>query len=284
MTSHCRNLLIAGIVIVSTTVPTSAEEVRLRRLPDGTVAAPVQVSGKNLWMLLDTGSTRSFLRRSVARRLGLKPQQIRQLETPMGTVKVACSPLTIRLGSRDLHLERVGWNETSDELAGWGSVDGILGMDALAQGPLMLDTKGRWLSFDRDNHQGGHVIELGFLAGRPSLRLPVRILNRSRNAHMTLVVDSGATSFILFGTAARTAHRSTRFRTSKVRLASLAGTRLALQVPHSTIGNDLSVRGPVLLPEVVNRSEDGLLPIDGLSPIYFDWANRRAFVRMQRAR
>ena len=278
MTILCRIIIVVASVLAWTA--TSADEIRLRKLAGGGVAVPVTIEDQDLWMLVDTGSSQTLLRRSVAEHFGLQQEHRFMLHTPTGTTPASCAATSIQLGARNFSSPCVGWSHTVDQLLGDRSLDGVLGADLLFRQPFLLDMEKGILRFGVVPIDGGDAVTLERVGGRLAVRAPVRIMDSRASQSMLLVLDSGADRLVLFGQTADRVARGFRHRASRVRLASLTGARLAYQVPHSRLGS-LRVDGPVLLPEVTRHAEDGLLPLNSVSPVFFDGSRGLAFLRAQ---
>lgn len=275
MTEFHRTLLVLGTLAVAAPTTSGAETIQLRRLASGAVAAPVQIAGHDLWLLVDTGSNRSLIRSAIATRIGLEPRSGYRLHTPTRVVDTSCAPATVLLGSKRLAINCIGWSREIDHLAGMHRADGILGTDALVREPVVIDFERGSLTLGPEGLPSGTPLPLEMIAGRPAIDLRLRVPGNQEGHSLRFVLDSGASTIVLFGSAAR---RQPVHRSAVARVDSLTGPRLVRRLPEATIGPGLTVDGPVLLPEVTDRQADGLLPLQVLPRVFFDWPRHRVVI------
>lgn len=265
-----------GILGVVTTLllasaPRSLEAVdwiRLQPLGDGLFAAPVEIAGASLRMLVDTGATRSLVRATVAERLNLTPRARFALHTTTGVAQAVCAgPVAIRLGSVTVSAECLGWSRALDETAFGQGLDGVLAADALAALPLLIDPgRGRLILGPEALAVAGETVPLTLVEGRPAVTLTPRAV-AGEPRELLLVIDSGASELILFGAAAAATQPA-----GAIHLATLTGgRRVAVGAPRRLPGLLRPPRRSLLLPAVTDRGEDGLLPLAATGPVAFDW-------------
>jgi len=253
---------LAGAVCAAQTGP----GVELTSLGDGLVAAPVVVAGERLDMLVDTGASRSLLRAVVAERLGLRPRARFDLHTPTAVVQAVCAgPVAARLGGESLSIDCLGWSRELGDAAFAAGVDGVLGMDAMRGVPLRIDVPRRHLIVGAAALRViGSEVPLVLAEGRPALVLRART-GGWRGRDLRLVVDSGTSELILFGSAGAVGGKGV------VHLETLDGHHPVRTAPAPRLGLQRPVRRALLLPGVTDRAEDGLLPLAALGPVAFDW-------------
>ena len=264
-------LLVVMTTLILAAAPRSlpaANTIRLRALGDGHVAAPVEIAGSPLRMLVDTGATRSLVRATVAERLHLTPRARFALHTPTGVVEAVCAgPIGARLGSVTVSIECLGWSWALDDTAFGGALDGVLAADALAALPVWIDPGRRRLVLGEEALAvTGEEVPLALVEGRPVVTLSTRGVGGVPR-RLRLVLDSGASELILFGSAAAATQA-----TGATRLATLTGRRRVAVA--ATPGLESLRRAPrraLLLPSVTDRGEDGLLPLSAVGPVAFDW-------------
>lgn len=268
-------------------------ELAVRRLAPGMVAALVDVDGTKLWMLVDTGATRSRIDGRLAARLGLRPQARYPMLGLDGRERLAlCAPATIAFpiatarGSSGAGASGVGLPEQIEarvECLAWSAelpvplgLDGVLGADALTQADVLLDTEaGRvrvappgslrpWIE--------GETIPASWIGGRPAIA--ARLVDRGAETSGLLVLDSGADTTLLFGALARRLRaatvgpderRLTLVSTTGSSVAASSTRLLSLQVGRLELGP----HSAVLLPEVVQRDELGVLHAAALGPTLY---------------
>ena len=238
--------------------------VPLRPLAGGLFAAPVHIGGESLWLLVDTGATRTMLRSEVATRLHLKPRARFLLETTAGSVPGLCAgPVALRVGRTELSVDCLGWSPAADGVTlGAAGIDGVLASDALGGRPLLLDPARALLVLDPSPHEiSGLEVPLTLEAGRPTLTM------RTAGGTLRLVLDSAAEDLILFGAAAAavTARRG-------VGLETMTGARAAaVGMPPRLTDVRRPPRQALLLPDLRDRGEDGLVPLATVGRVALDW-------------
>lgn len=262
----------------------AAESVPLQPLGRGLFAVPVEVDGQPLRMLLDTGASRSLIRPRIAAALHLTPRARIALHTPAGVIGMAeCGgPTSLVLGGRTLTLECIGWSTEIDLDAVKSGIDGVLAADVLASLPIHIDWNRRLLTVGPDALSvSGREVRLELVEGRPSLTLTPGAIGR-RDTRWSLVVDSGASTMVLFGEAASAVSGP---RVSAARVSTVSGQRRALwgMVPRLR-GLQRPPRQALLLPGINDRVEDGLLPLAAVGSVAFDWRRGVAILGARRER
>ena len=252
-------------------------ELAVRRPAPGMVAARVSLGGEDVWMLVDTGATRSRIDSSIAARLELRPRARYPLLGLDGHERLAlCGPATIVLGALGGVEAKVDCLAWSNDLAVPLGLDGVLGADALAQADVLLDTEsGRmrvapagalrpWVE--------GVAMQALLLAGRPAVA--ARWSERDSGAAGFLVLDSGADVAILFDGAAAASLSSVPHRESGPRLrvetTGATITAATIRLLSLQMGSlRLEARNALLLPGAELRDELGVLPVAAFGPTLF---------------
>lgn len=238
-----------------------------------TVAA--RLGGRPVTLLVDTGSTRTFVRRSIAAALDLKPAARFEIATPLGSATGLCARgVRLALGALPVELNCLGWQADGADATLPDGIDGLLGWDAFAGRSLLLDPRAGelWLGgLELEAWIDGIAVPAGRTEGR--LWIELRPDGRRPDQALRLVVDSGADTTLLFGEAAR--RHSTRAvpLAGSRRLATLRGAadRPAVLLPKLHASSRAIGAGPVLLlPEVDDRVEDGLVPLERVGALFVD--------------
>lgn len=252
------------------------QALRLDRSRDGLPVVAVELGGESFSAVLDTGTTRSMIAAAAAERLALAPSARFEIVTATGPVRHAqcAGPLGVRIGGVTLAIDCLGWVAAEARLAGAPDVDLLLGADALASAALWLDlergrariapagaltdwVRGERLALERIERRPAVVAALPGLGGAP----------------LRLVLDSGADAPLLFGGSAQRVGLTARGERRRAQLATAAGraTREALALGRLRLGSSRVEAGwGLLLPEVADRREDGLLPLAALGPVLLD--------------
>lgn len=243
-------------------------------------AVAVDFGGRQLRLLLDTGSSRSYVRREVAVSLDLRPRARFDIVDAAGSsVGVCAGPVPIRLGAFAASVDCLSWRPGAapgEAALLPRGIDGILGADAFAGARVLIDPESGSLTVggpELDEWIDGTEAVSGASEGRFWIELRT-VANRAVSARaLRLVVDSGTDRTLLFGAAARAHARAPNDTSSALRLETLSGTRPAhaVRLPPLVSG-DWRLRGTsaLLLPEVQDRQEDGVVPLSGLGAIYLD--------------
>lgn len=251
------------------TLAAAADPVSLRPLDGGLLAAPVRIGDRVLWMVVDTGATRSRVRADIARQLDLTPRAHYVMQTAEGVAECVCGgPVAARVGDSVLVIDCLGWSVGDEKAVLRPGVAGVLGADALAGRSLLLDPVRRRLVLDPPlDELAGEVVSLTLEEGRPTLTLPIAAEGEAGPRSLRLVLDSAADALILFGPAAEVPRGR-----HQVDLATSTGTlRAALGAAPRMGGLRRTPRQAVLLPEVTDRGEDGLLPLAAIGAVALDW-------------
>ena len=265
-----RSIVMATTLLLVTTRSLPAvDRTPLRTLGDGLFAVPVEIAGAPLHMLLDTGANRSLIWAPVAEQLHLTPRARFPLQTPNGAVDAVCAgPIAVRVGGVSLAIDCLGWSSELEVTALGERVSGVLGADALASLPVLLDLgRGRLVLGTEALAVVGFEVPLTLVEGRPAISLAAPSA-AGEARRLRLVLDSGANDLVLFGSAAASARTG-----GSTRMATLTGSRQVETAEAPRLGGlNRSPRRAVLLPDVADRDEDGLLPLSAAGPVAFDWS------------
>jgi len=254
---------------------------RLDRSRDGLPLLAVELGGETLRAVLDTGTTRSMIAAAAAERLGLVARARFEIATAAGPVRHAlcAGPLAVRLAGLELAIDCLGWVPGEARLAGAADAELLLGADAMGSVALWLDlaagrarvaSPGALSPWVRGERLAAERIE-----GRPAVAATVA------GSTLRLVLDSGADAPLVFGAAARRTAASYRGPRRSARLETAAGsvTREAFEVGSVRLGRAHAAGGwGLLLPEVADRREDGLLPLAALGPVLLDLSSELVVV------
>ena len=279
-------LCAAGVVLVTSVrisgVQAAGEELAVTRSPSGLLVVRVEVAGQPLQFAIDTGTSRSLVSANAAYRLGLVAGEAFSVASAVGpsSAGVCAASPEIRLGGFRIPLECLGWIPAETQLAGVEDVDGLLAADALAHVDLWIDVSAArprirvGPSGSLGSSVDGRRLTVDFVGRRPAVSAEV-VIPGQRGLGGRLIVDSGSDALILFGPLAqrvggmRLARHSggtvvTPTGTRQVQIAAIQGVR--------TSGTLFELRTAGLLQDV-QRPEDGLLPLQALSPVLLDLAH-----------
>lgn len=253
---------------------------RLERSRDGLPVVAVELGGERLRAALDTGAFRSMIVPAAAERLGLRPRARFEIVTASGPARAAlcAGPVVLEVAGHELESDCLGWIPGEARLPGPADVDLLLGADALGSASLWLDLAGgrariaasgaltEWVRGERR--------PLTLAESRPAV---AATLPGGSPQPLRLVLDSGSSALLLFGDAARRAGEGARGRRTVAALETVTGgaRREAVSLAKLEVGS-LRIRSAwgLLLPEVGDREEDGLLPLAALGPVLLDLSSR----------
>jgi predicted aspartyl protease len=269
--------LVMAMVLTANNAPTSVSFV-LDGM--GGVMVPVTVGALPFHFLVDTGSTRSVVSKSVARQLALRPVARTEVVSISGasTAEVVALPETC-----------VATQCTDDALAivapdnvlafGASSPDGVLGGDVLSR-DFTIDYKHR--RFEWDDRPGiqrvGDRLPLSVQDSRAIVSAP-----QSRGLSLRLVADSGADVLVLFDTEL-TRSLSTASGLNRFSLQTLGGARRAepVLIPMLRIGSVTwrdEIAAVVPRPAGYPQSIDGILPLHRFASLSFRRSEAALIVR-----
>ncbi|MFL6446500.1 MAG: retropepsin-like aspartic protease [Bryobacteraceae bacterium] len=225
-------------------------------------------------MLIDTGSARCAVRRSVAIQAGLVPHRQVLLSTMLNQKLVGVATAAVRVASIDSEETEVVINDLPDLDGFEPHIDGLLGQSFLANGSYLIDYRARrlWLGdiAAAKAQRLGPPIQVEFSSKRPVF--PVEI--DSKAAPVRLILDSGVDHLVL-----RCAHRcGTLLDEHSVRAVTNAGEMLVQKgrLPVAAVFSKKFFRMEAVSlrkPADPNNAE-GSLPLGWLSAIYVDPVQR----------
>jgi len=204
-------------------------------------------------MVIDTGSASSSVPRAVAQRIGLRPSYAVEQVTPAGTNLVAASLLDeVKAGPVTRRAMEVLILDSNIH-----AYDGILGQNWLAQSDYLLDYCHRRLVVDPDPPAGGVRLTLHYAEGRPAVA--ARVGGRPTD----LVLDSGAETLVLFGSAPTTS------------IATILTANGPVAVRTSKVNVEFAQDGVRTMQAVFvsGSGRAGLLPLAGFSAVYVSHRN-----------
>lgn len=236
-----------------TAVPASARvyTVALSRTNAGLWTAPVTLAGgrRPYRFVVDTGSERTVLSAAAARALDVPLVRGPILLTPAGRLDAEEAVLSsLDVGGLTLPAVPVVVADLRSFGRGW-PMDGILGMDVLGRGDLLLDLERGVLTMARRLPAPAGVALPGHAVGGRRI-VAARVDGRER----ALVLDTGAATFVVFEAASRGV---------PVRVGGAGTSTVAWQGRAEVAVGDVHLGGvPIVrLPPIAGRAgSDGLLP------------------------
>jgi hypothetical protein len=279
----CGRCAIAILLVSSTSIGASSppgEEIRLSRSRRGLPVVTVTAGAATLRMGIDTGTSRTLVSAEAAGRLGLRAVQRLSIDCAAGERRVGfCGAApTLTLAGLALVPDCLGWLPGEAQLRGAEDLDGILGADLLAQVDLWIDLRSVPVSArfappaSLSPWVDGERLPLESIGGRAAIAARLAGLRREGST-TRLILDSGSDSLVLFGQAAQRTAGTFPHERFESRVETAAANRAVVIVPLSGVrigGSLFALPWAALLPEVTNRSEDGLLPLDALGPVLLD--------------
>jgi aspartyl protease len=240
----------------------------VRVTPVGAVVVPVAIDGEGPFaFLLDTGSSRSAISATLARRLGARQVGETTVLTPSGRTVRALTPLThISLDGSPPNAS-LAMILPDEDLARGIRADGIIGADVLKRFVLTIDYERLRISWQPARMDSGVSLPLTTEDGRlvVSVPRPACAFVSEGCLPLRFIPDTGADAIVLFRRAGHPLQFVTPLADGAVR--SLAGVRAARRVLIEASGlQAVGLYGQVA--SVVDLPpEDGLL-VDGLLPLH----------------
>jgi hypothetical protein len=276
---------IAVVLLVATSLAAPNPpglDMQLTRSAAGLPVVVLHAGGETLRFGLDTGTSQSLVSGGVARRLGLRPHSRFLLADVAGAPRggLCARAPRLRLGELPIALECLAWVPEEWTLASAEDLDGVLGADALAHLDLWIDLRhtpvrarvappGSLLAW-----VDGTRLRLEVIERRPAIAAELDFGHHTPAAR--LVLDSGSDGLVLFGRLAERAALARPLQRTTARLQTATSTRGVTMVPLGGLRSGRLLLGPgwaALLPHVLDRTEDGLLPLAALGPILLDVSN-----------
>jgi len=249
---------------------------RLERSRGEMLAVEVRIAGRAVRMAIDTGATNSMIAGELAEELGLAARAHFPLRDAAGEVRDAlcAGPMTLDLGGVELRSDCLGWVPETRRVGRVDGLDGVLGFDALASADIWIDFAARRLaaapSGTLDGLYAGTPVHFERLYGRPIVA--VEPLKRHvPDRPLRMVIDSGSNAVVLFGATARSVPLRPDGFGSRTLVASYSRTFVSRgRVGRARLGElNFDLGDATLLPEVVGRHEDGVVPLALLGPVLF---------------
>lgn len=274
------------LVVISSTLVASGppgESLQLARSRRGLPVVVLQAGLLTLRLGLDTGTSRTLVSAETATRLRLQPKQRLSIGSAGGGSRdgYCGAPPVLHLHGIPLVPDCLGWLPDEVQLGGAEDLDGLLGADLLSQVDLWIDptrtpVRARlappgmlqpWIDGERLSVEsiGRRPAIVGHLAGP-----------RWNSSTIRLIVDSGANGLVLFGEAARRTAEASALERMHGTLESVHSRQRVAIVPVTAFdsgGSQFSVPWAGLLPQVVDRIEDGVISLDAFGPVLFDLSN-----------
>ncbi|MBS1824233.1 MAG: aspartyl protease family protein [Acidobacteria bacterium] len=228
-------------------------------------------------LLLDTGSTTSYVTTQIADRLRLDYTHRTVVVTAAGEQIIPATASThIRVGTT----ESAGVELLAAPLPGLRhlglNVDGILGQNFLSRHPYLLDFRAKRILFHDEATEKAQSMPATFLgpavAGRPVLNVQLDPVS----APVVLVLDSGASGLLLYCTSR--CPRLTDPSAAALEAVTNNGARRVRHgiLPQATLG-ELQFkqrRAAIIHANPEPGQADGLLPANWFSAIYYDAARQ----------
>lgn len=244
---------------------------------DGRITVRVRVNGSQPYRFrLDTGASRTVITTRLARQLGLQPDGASRTVTQSGDTRLALvhlASLQFALGPELPPVTAAIVAEAALDPA--LRIDGLLGQDALREGPYSIDYRSAQLTLGTLAPASPTAIRLPLLPVAGSWLALVPGAGGGRSLRM--LPDSGADRIVLF--AATSDHLPPMTILESVRVRSIAGDRAARLVRlHAwQVGNYLLRDREALWmeqPAAGGAMGDGLLPLQLFARASFHVAGR----------
>ncbi|HEX6178451.1 MAG TPA: aspartyl protease family protein [Thermoanaerobaculia bacterium] len=230
--------------------------------------ASVTVEGEGPFrFLVDTGSSLTVIDRALAQRLRLPSGKPIEAITTSGAASVVRSTVTeLRAGS--LIVANLPVLVTPlPHFPSHGRVDGIVGMNALANRSFVLDVERRCLDIDAIEPEGT-TLAAREVASRVTIAID----------EVNFVLDSGASFPVLMTLRARAL--GVRNGASHVTTAGGVHAMESARIPELRAGNvRLRDLDAVFAPPTGDPREDALLPVTAFRRIYVDAARTRVILQ-----
>ena len=276
-----RRMAAIALLVLAAEMPTLANDaggtrpgdVRLSSTQPGELTIPVFIRGKGPYrFLLDTGSSHTAIRPTLATALGAVPVAKASVATSVGSMLTLIVRLPdVAVGSA--HVESLLATALPPDAAGWlaNGISGVLGQDFLSQFDYALDYRTLRLSWsDEGQIETGVRLALEPSHGRFLVHLPQ---DEWCSCPVRLVPDSGADGVVLFA-GSRADRLPIDASVTSIRVETLAGNGMAravtikqLLVAPATLRNLRAAR--VAIPETTIEDGDGLLPLSLFARVSF---------------
>lgn len=199
-------------------------------------------------MIVDTGAGSSTLAPGAAGRIGARAQYRVERLTASGVDTVAAGPVTVAVG--DVVEEGI---EMLFSPIGQSGADGVLGQNWLDRYSYLLDFRNRQVILNAAPPPSGLRLALREREGRPCVAATVD------GVRQDLVIDSGASTLVLFRRGSRGARQAT--------LTTNAGSAMAVQ-GRALVSIGDRFRRVFESAELASSSGAGLLPASSFQAVY----------------
>ena len=258
-------------------------ELTLHRTPVGLLAVDVTLAGRQVRAALDTGLSGTLLTPALANRLGLVAAARSTVVDAAGHERplLLAAEVAVSWGGVGSTLPWVGWTPGAIELPGSDGLEAVVGADALAGVDVLIDPGRRRLRVAPAGALAawidGDAIAVAEIEGRPALEVALEKVGGDAG-RLQFVIDSGANTVVLFGAAAASAlARAGRSGQAIMNAALGARPTDLVRLGRARAGaRSLRLGSAAALPEVLDRSEAGLVPLEALGPLRLDMASRSA--------
>jgi hypothetical protein len=272
-------LILLLLALLSAPALQAASPVRLQLTRGQLILIPVMADDQGpFYFLLDTGSDVTIVSTALARKLALTTQQSAHLTTITGTQTVEASRLDkLAIGGVEVEQLPVFEEELSSLRGADSRIAGIIGQDFLSRFNYLLDYHTRSIRFEegndvRDEIDGDEVS----VETDKNLMILAAKAEFLGHADLHLILDSGANTVVLVGSASNTLHCAADQEDTQISSSGEAIVRLGqvdLTVSSHKFRN-LPVTLTISAPP--HTAEDGLLPMALFDAIYIN--NQHSFV------
>lgn len=223
--------------------------------------------------LVDTAAQTTFIDPTLAAQLGLQPKfRIEVIMQHGSRLAPGLNVTNLRVGSHTLPSTEVLFYDMAEARRFYPNVQGILGLNALAQFDFLLSPATAILNADAPRPEAGEVIPFETIEGR------IVVKAKMGKETLSLALDSGATHAVLFHTPkamANTPPVASQFVT-------LDGARKTVPTTWTaamTFTQSLQVKTlPAAIVDRPGTAIQGLLPASVFDQIYVDQTRRELVV------
>jgi hypothetical protein len=252
----------------------------LRVTAGGVIVVPVELDGEGPFpFLIDTGSSRSAISSSLARRLGARPMGETTVLTPAGRVVRPLTPLPRLSLDGSPPAASLAMILPDEDLMRGVPADGLIGADVLTRFVMTIDYGRSRITWGKV-HTPELAVSLPLTVdnGRLVLSIPHPGCRSAGCPPFTLIPDTGADAVVLFKRRGGPPAFVTPLADVPVR--SLAGVRTARRVLIDAASlQDLGLGGQIAalvdLPAADGLGVDGLLPLHLFSRVTLDGPAKR---------
>jgi hypothetical protein len=248
-------------------------EARFRLVNDYLMVAPVMVNGYGPYdMVIDTGSSLSFIDAQVASEIGLKEIDTVDVYALFGVDHLKSSVANFEFAGKQFEETGVAIQNLAMLKQMDSKIRGILGWNVLWKFNFLIDYSRHRLEI----HETSEATEVSGkrvpYVRRAGLALVPAVIRNLSNRELQLILDSGARSVVLY---AKHLPLAVALGEQELRHSTIATAKVhVVHVPNMTVGaHPVSEVAVELLVGTEDRQfhlEDGVLPIRLFSSVYFD--------------